>query len=320
MTDAAPGRVVIAGGTGYLGQLLAARPSACRYEVVVLSRHSGRAAAPRVRRVAWDGRTLNASWPKLVNGAVAVVNLAGRPVDSRHTPATRDEILRSRLESTAVLGQACAEAPMPPRAWVQASGAGYYGDPPEVVCDESSPPGMGFLADVAQRWEHEFDRACPAGVRGVVLRFGMVLGAHGGPLLKLARFARLGLGGTVGRGTQGMSWIHEADALRILEWSITCPEAKGAYVTCAPDPVTNRAFMRELRRSVGAPMGLPAPAWLVRLVAPAVLGLDAGLALDGRRCVPTRLLNEGFTFEFADLHGALADLFSPQSTAQHATG
>ena len=307
MHDPTPtGRVVIAGGSGVLGRSLARSLHALGAEPVLLARTEPRDKGPW-RCVTWDGRTLGA-WADCLDGATALVNLAGRSVDCVKTPDNRDEILRSRVDSTLALGRAVREASSPPPVWVQMSTAHAYGDPPDTVCDEDSPFGLGLAPLVATRWEEAFDRAAPEGVRRVILRTGFVLTREGGAMARLGTLARWGLGGTVGHGRQGMSWIHEADMNRVFTRAIADDTMRDAYIASAPEPVSNKVFMRELRRALRRPFGLPAPAFVVRLGAPLVLRTDPELALYGRYCVPKRLLAEGFEFRYPGLAEALADL------------
>lgn len=296
---------MIAGGSGFLGTSLT-RHLAAGADVVVLSR-TPPATGPW-RHVAWDARTPGA-WISEIDGATGLVNLVGRTVDCIKTPDHCDEILRSRVEATRVLGVAVRAAARPPGVWVQMSTAHIYGDPPEVVCDEDSPPGSGLAPTVGRAWEAAFDEAAPVSVRRVVLRTSFVLGRGGGALTKLARLARFGLGGTVGSGRQGMSWIHELDMNRLFERGLCDESMQGVYVASAPTPVSNREFMRELRRAVGMPIGLPAMAWMVRVAAPLILRTDPELALYGRYVVSRRLAEEGFAFRFPHLADALRDLF-----------
>lgn len=303
-TQASP--VVIAGGSGFLGMNLARFLTHAGWPVVILSR-SAPPPGPWSHRV-WNGRTLG-DWAPVLDGAAGVVNLAGRTVDCVKTALHCDQILRSRVESTLVLGEAFRRAVTPPPVWVQMSTAHIYGDS-ELPCDESSPFGYGLAPTVGRAWEGAFDEACPASVRRVVLRTSFVLGRDEGPLPKLARLARFGLGGTIGSGTQGMSWIHEADMNRLFDRALTDESMRGAFIATAPNPVSNRDFMRSLRRAVHAPFGLPAAVWMVSIAAPLVLRTDPELAVYGRYVLPTRLLAEGFGFEFPGLDAALADLLS----------
>jgi len=301
-------RVVIAGGSGFLGLSLARHLSGKGYGVTILSRSVLRPGP--WRHEVWDARTVG-TWAAALDGADALVNLVGRTVDCIKTPDHCDEILRSRVEATRVLGQALRERGKFPSVWVQMSTAHIYGDPPEAVCDEDSAFGYGLAPTVGRAWEEAFEQALPLGTRGVVLRTSFVLGRNGGALTKLARLARLGLGGHTGHGRQGMSWIHEADMNALFERAIDRPAMEGVYIATAPHPVSNREFMRELRRAVRMPIGLPAPAFLVRLGAPLVMRTDPELALYGRYCVSRRLREEGFQFLFPTLQSALGDLFSP---------
>jgi len=305
-------RTVIAGGSGFLGRSLARHLSEIGHAVTVLSRSAPRDAGGlpgSVTHAVWDGRTLG-GWADTLNGATALVNLVGRSVDCVKTPDRCDEILRSRVESTRALGMAVRACEQPPRVWVQMATAHIYGDPPEVEVDESSPFGYGLAPTVGRAWEDAFADAVLPTQRAVVLRTGFVLGRDGGALSRLALLTRWCLGGTVGHGRQGMSWIHERDMNRIFERAITDEAMRGAYIASGPNPLSNAVFMRELRRAYRRPIGLPAPAALVRLGAPLVMRTDPELALYGRYCVPRRLLEEGFAFAFPDLSDALVDLCS----------
>ena len=188
--------------------------------------------------------------------------------------------------------------------------AHIYGDPPEVVCDEDSPFGHGLAPFVGQAWEEALEREAPAQIRKVVLRTGFVLGKGGGALPKLAALVRFGLGGTIGSGRQGVSWIHEHDMNRLFARAIEDDGMSGAYIATAPNPVSNAELMRELRTALRMPIGLPAAGWMVRAAAP-LLRTDSELALFGRYCVSRRLREEGFDFQFPDLRSALGDLYAP---------
>lgn len=300
------GRIVIAGGTGFLGVSLARHLVDVGCDVVLLSRHQA-ADDPRWRHTVWDARTLG-SWTEHLEGATALVNLAGRSVDCVKTPDHCDEILRSRVESTEVLGRALHTLETPPPVWVQMATAHRYGDPPVAWCDEDSAFGYGLAPFVGQAWEEALARTAPAPIRTVVLRTSFVLGANGGALTRLSTLARWGLGGTVGSGKQGISWIHERDMNRLFARAIVDHSMRGAYLATAPNPVPNAEFMRELRRALGVPIGLPAFGWMVRLVAP-LMRTDPELALYGRYCMSRRLHEEGFEFVFPELRAALQDLY-----------
>jgi len=301
------GRIVIAGGTGFLGDNLARHLVGVGCEVVVISRHPA-AESGRWHHAQWDGRTLG-DWVRHLDGASALVNLAGRTVDCVKTPDHCDEILRSRVESTEVLGRALQKVRTLPRVWVQMATAHRYGDPPDVVCDEDSAFGYGLAPFVGAAWEDAFTRAVPSQMRRVILRTSFVLGRDGGALPRLTKLAQWGLGGKVGHGRQGISWIHEEDMNRLFARAIADDEMNGSYLATAPNPVSNSVFMRELRRALGIPFGLPAATWMVRLAASLMLRTDTALALYGRYCVSRRLPDEGFEFAFPDLGPALRDLY-----------
>jgi hypothetical protein len=313
--SAIPGRIVIAGGSGFLGVSLATHLAARGVPVVLLSRHAPLIAGPW-RHVTWDARTLG-MWRHELDGAAGLVNLVGRSVDCRKTPDHQDEILRSRVEATRVLGQAVRSIDAPPPVWVQMSTAHIYGDPPQVVCDEDAPFGCGLAPFVGRAWEDEFHASVLPSQRQVILRTSFVIGrdrgAGCGALARLLPLARWGLGGKVGSGRQGMSWIHEADLNRLFERALTNSTTQGAYIASSPNPVSQREFMRELRRAIRMPIGLPAFAWMIRLGARWMLNTDPELALYGRYVVSKRLPQEGFEFRFPHLREALSDLLDRRS-------
>ena len=311
MTETSPpGPVIIAGGSGFLGVSLATHLAASGKSIVLLSRQPPRVSGPW-RHVCWDARTLG-EWRHELDGASGLVNLVGRSVDCIKTPDHQDEILRSRVEATRVLGQAVRSIDAPPPVWVQMSTAHIYGDPPQVVCTEDSPFGYGLAPIVARAWEDEFRASVLPSQRQVVLRTSFVIGrdrgAGGGALSRLGLLVRLGFGGTVGSGTQGMSWLHETDMNRLFERGLTDSNMQGAFIASSPHPVSQRDFMRALRRAIGMPIGLPAFDWMVRIGAPLLLRTDPELALFGRYVVSKRLADEHFEFRFPQLANALNDL------------
>jgi uncharacterized protein (TIGR01777 family) len=299
------GRVVLAGGSGFLGRALAEAFERAGYEPVVLTRRVRRRGG-RVRQVEWDGRTVG-PWARELEGATAVVNLAGRSVDCRHTPEHRREIVESRVHSVEAVGRAIATCEEPPKVLVQAASLAVYGDAGRRVCGEDAPAGRGFPAEVCLRWERGFDSLELPATRKVLLRIGFVLGRDGGALPTLARLARLYLGGTVGEGHQYVSWLHVRDFCRLVLWCVEREEAAGVYNATGPCPVTNAEFMCELRCALKRPWSPRVPARLVRLGS-FLLRTEPALALEGRRCIPERLVDEHFKFIYTNLESALADL------------
>jgi uncharacterized protein (TIGR01777 family) len=300
-------RVVIAGGSGFLGQALARALVRKSYEVVVLSRGASRDSNP-IRQLHWDGKTLD-EWADSIDGAQAIVNLTGRSVNCRHTPQHRREIMDSRVDSARVLGAAITRCAQPPRVFVQASSLAIYGDPGDRWCEEDAPHADGFSEEVCKRWEDEFGKIDSPGLRKVVLRIGIVLDADKGALPILARLTRFFLGGRVGNGRQYISWIHVADLTRLFVEAIERIDLSGFFNATGPNPVTNGEFMRELRHALHRPWSPPVPAWATRIGA-FFMRTEPSLALTGRRCRPKRFLESGFHFEFPDLRRALADLYS----------
>ena len=300
------GRVVLAGGSGFLGRALRDAFAFAGYEPVVLTRRL-RKSDSRVRQVLWDGRSVGV-WARELEGAVAVVNLAGRSVECRKTAKHRREIVESRVQSVEALGRAIESCEEPPAVFVQAASLAVYGDAGRRICDESTPAGQGFPAEVCVRWESAFNSLRLNATRKVLLRTGFVLGREGGALSRLARLALLYLGGTVGEGHQYVSWIHARDFCRLVLWCVGRVEAEGVFNATGPCPVTNAEFMCELRCALKRPWSPRLPAWLVRLGA-LMLMTDADLALEGRRCLPERLVEAHFKFIYTNLESALADLF-----------
>ena len=259
-------RVVLAGGSGFLGRALAKGLLERDYEVVVLTRElRERDEDDEVREVEWDGEHIG-EWIKCLEGAETVVNLAGRNINCRHTPENLREITESRVNSVRAIAAAICHVKRPPRVWVQAGAVGFYGNSGDQWCDETAPNGQGSLAEVCRLWEKAFHAAASPHTRRVLFRIGLVLGRDGGALPILANLTRWFLGGAAGSGKQYISWIHLTDLTRMFRQAIE-PEnyLDGAYNAVAPNPATNAEFMRKLRRNFYRPWCPPAPAWAVKL-------------------------------------------------------
>lgn len=298
--------VIIFGGTGFLGLILAKHLRQNGFNPVLIARNKPQAAID-FTYVKWDALTPGA-WVEQLQDAKAIVNLAGKSVDCIKTPDNCDLILRSRVDSTKTIGKACAMVSNPPKIWIQMATAHIYGDPPAQVCTEDSTTGYGLAPFVGKAWEEAFRSAKPKGVRGVILRTGFVLGRNGGALQRLKKLVALGLGGHAGHGKQGMSWIHIFDMNEIMHQAIIQEQFEGIYIASAPNPVSNREFMRSLRRIMKIPVGISMPEPLTRFGAKYVLRTDPELALFGRYVVSERLEKEGFQFRFPRLEEALKDL------------
>lgn len=308
------GKIILAGGTGFLGQALARHFSALHWEVVVLTRHV-KSSSPCAREVAWDGESLG-GWAQEIDGATAVINLAGRSVNCRYTKANRRIIMDSRVLPTRILGEAIARAKTPPQVWLNASSATLYrhtfGAPwDETGTDFTPTPAIHdeFSLEVIHAWEDVFHGADVPRTRKVALRTTMVLGrdASNSVFPVLCRLARFGLGGRMGSGRQFVSWLHEEDFCRAVEWLLAHGEISGPVNLAAPYPVTNAEMMRLFREITGVPVGLPAMEWMLEIGA-FFLRTETELILKSRRVMPGKLLAGGFEFHFPAMLEALQNL------------
>ena len=299
-------KVLIFGGTEFIGLSLAKHLEAQGMKVVLVARNKPLKSIS-FEFLQWDAQSVG-KWKEELNNSHAIVNLAGRTVDCVKTPDNCDVILRSRVDSTRTIGLAISQVSNPPKIWVQMSTAHIYGDPPTQICTEESTTGYGLAPFVGKAWEQAFRDSLPSNVRGIILRTSFVIGRNGGALESLQRIVKIGLGGTVGSGKQGMSWIHEYDMNNIIYQAIEDDTYEGIYIASAPNPVSNKEFMKHLRKSMGVPVGLPAPEILTRVGARFIFKTDPELALYGRYVKPKRLLDEGFQFGFSTLKSALDDL------------
>ncbi|HEY3932303.1 MAG TPA: TIGR01777 family oxidoreductase [Verrucomicrobiae bacterium] len=304
-------RIVLAGGSGFLGHALAKEFLAGNYEVIVLTR-SSRARSDGVKEICWDGKSFG-EWSEFIDGAEVVINLTGKSVDCRYNEENRREIISSRVDSTRAIGEAIAKCNQPPRVWLNCSSATIYKHTFDTPMNESGEMGATpeakdeFSIEVIRQWERALDEAQTPGTRKVALRITLVLGKNGGVFPVLRRLARLGLGGKMGSGEQFVSWIHEEDFCRAVEWIIANENLSGAINLAAPNPLPNVETMRLIREACGVPFGLPATEWMLEVGA-FFLRTETELILKSRRVVPGKLLASGFQFQFPDLRGALKDL------------
>ncbi len=305
-------RIILAGGSGFLGQVLLRWFAGCGWEVVVLTR-SPRLRTDGVIEVGWDGEALG-QWSTELEGATAVINLAGRSVNCRYHARNRRTILNSRLKSTRVLGEAIARCQSPPRVWLNSSTATIYKHTLGPAWNELGEIGGTteakdeFSVEVATAWEREFNQALTRNTRKVAMRSAMVLGCGQNSVFPmLRRLTRLGLGGRMGSGRQFVSWIHEEDYCRVIEWLMASEDVSGAVNVAAPNPLTNAEMMRIFREVCGVPFGLPATEWMLEL-GTFLLQTETELVIKSRRVVPGRLLASGFEFRFPQFREALVDL------------
>jgi len=299
--------ITIIGGTGFLGKSLAEFLVDRGYEVRVVARTRPGKWNDAILFFKWDGYS-HGAWHDSLRNTDIVINLAGRSVDCIKTPDHCDEILRSRVLTTRLIGEALDILNTKPELWIQMSTAHIYGDPSHIHCDENAPTGYGLAPTVGIAWEKAFYDAKPAATRDIVLRTGFVLGRSGGAYVSLKRIVKMGLGGTVGSGIQGMSWIHQDDLNEIILWTIQNETARGIYNITAPRPVSNKIFMKSFRNVLKVPVGLPAPEWITRFGAHYIFKTDPELALYGRYVLPKRLQKEGYIFKYTDHEIALQSL------------
>lgn len=316
-------RVIVTGGTGFIGQPLCRALAAEGYEVVVLTRSPEKADATfsdsRIRGVRWNAKDAG-GWGHLADGAFAIVNLAGESLGQRWNAEVKRRILESRVNAGHAVLEAIGQAAQKPEVLVQASAVGYYGPrQDDAALSEEAPRGSDFQAEVCKHWEASTEPAEAMGVRRVVLRMGVVVAESGngenpligtlkvplvllkvidadfggamGPLLPVFR---LGLGGPIGSGQQWWAWVHRDDAVRATIWLMENPQAHGAYNITAPNPLRNRDFVRELGRALNRPALLPVPGFAMDLL----MGEGSSFILKGQRAVPTKLIEQGFTFDY----------------------
>lgn len=293
------------GGSGHIGGFLRRGLVAEGHDVTVVGRTDG---------VRWDGRTLD---PAVVDGADAVVNLAGRSVNCRYTPANLRDMMASRIDSTRAVGEAIAKAVQPPKVWLQMSTATIYAHRHDAPNDEvtgvlgggepDAPRYWDYSVEIARKWEAEQAQADTPETRKAALRTSIVMSPdQGGAFAALRRMVRLGLGGPVAGGAQYVSWLHEEDFVRAVLFLLREPVA-GPVNLAAPNPLPQKDFMRVLRQVCGVPLGLPATRWMAEIGAWAIRS-DTELLLKSRYVVPARLLDAGFTFRYPTWPEAARDL------------
>lgn len=304
--------IVIAGGTGFLGQRLAAHLQHAGYDITLLTRRH-QAVPTGMKQLDWDGRSPG-PWAAALEGATAVINLAGRSVNCRYNARNRDLILNSRIESTRVIGHAMAQCTTPPSVWLNASTATIYrhtfgppwGEDGQIGADPAAKDA--FSIEVAVAWEAALFNSVTPATRKVALRTAMVLGCDINSVLPMLRkLSRMCLGGSLAGGRQYVSWIHETDFCRAVEWLIHDANFSGPVNVAAPHPVTNAELMQTVRTVCGRRFGLPTPRLMLEVGA-VFLRTETELIIKSRRVIPQKLLAAGFEFRFPQLHGAVEDI------------
>jgi len=298
-------KIILAGGSGFLGESFADYLTKRNYEVVILSR-SEKENKPNKRYLTWDGKT-KGTWKEEINDSYAIVNFTGKSVNCIYNEKNKKEIISSRLNSVRIIDEAVKECQNPPKVIVQAGSLAIYGNT-DKLSDEDAPHGKGFSVEVCQKWEKEFFKEKLEHTRKTMLRIGFVLGENGGALEPLMKLTQFSLGGTIGSGKQYISWLHIDDLNKMMLESIENESYEGVYNATGDFPVTNKEFMKTLREVMKKKIGLPAPTPLVWLGAYVVMKTDPGLALSGRKCVSKRLKEEGFVFKHTNLKQTLTHI------------
>ncbi len=307
-------KIVIAGGSGFIGMQLAARWVKDN-QVIILTRNSNHAVnnsytkvtlTDGVQMVQWDGKNAG-EWAKALEGCDLLLNLAGRTVNCRYNAQNRTEIMNSRVVATHVLGEAIEDLKQPPALWINGASTTIYRHAEDRPQDEfTGEMENDFSVQVCKRWEAAFNEIHLPSTRKVILRMAIVLG-QGGVLVPYSWLARLGIGGKHGSGRQMFSWVHIADVARIIEWIVEHKEQTGVFNAAAPGPIQNAEFMRLLRQFYKMPVGIAAPKWLLEIAA-FIHRTETELLLKSRWVLPTRLQNEGFNFEYSKMENALSGL------------
>ena len=298
-------KIIIAAGTGFLGNVLINHFKDTVQEIVVLTR--GKSLTKNgVRYINWDARTLT-GWERELESADVLINLAGKSVDCRYTETNKNEIMASRVDSTVILSKAINACANPPKHWLNSSTATIYRHSTDKQMDEATGEiGHDFSMNVAKMWERAFFDADTPHTLKTALRTSIVLGKKGGAFVPLKKMATLGFGGSQGTGNQFVSWIHEEDFARAVAFIIDT-KMEGAVNVVSPAPVRNQNFMKALRLAVNAPFGINTPTWLLKFGA-ALIGTEPELVLKSRNVIPARLTKNGFTFAYSNLDNALQNL------------
>jgi len=298
-------KVLIPGGSGLIGTALTKSLLADGHEVVILSRSAQTKVPAGARLVQWDAKTPD-GWSNELNGADAIVNLAGATLDHRWSESYKKIAWESRENAGHAIAAAVEQVEQKPRVLIQSSAVGYYGPRDDTPATEDTPPGDDWMARVCKAWEASTEAVEKHGVRRAIVRSGIVLTTEGGALPKLVLPMKLFAGGPIGSGKQVMSWIHIDDEVQAIRKLIDDESASGAFNLTAPNPHSNREFVKTLGKVMGRPAFMPAPGFAVKLM----FGEMSTVVLDGQRVMPKHLQEIGYQFEFPELQPALADLLN----------
>ena len=300
-------KLIIAAGTGFLGNVLIQHFKNKFEEIIVLTRGKSE-TKNRIKYINWDAKSFS-GWEKELENADLVINLAGKSVDCRYNEKNKAEILASRIDSTKILNEAILQCENPPKHFINSSTATIYRHSEDKEMDEyTGEIGNDFSMNVAKSWEKTFYEVETPNTLKTAIRTSIVLGKNGGAFVPLKKLTQLGLGGKNGNGRQFISWIHEKDFARAVEFIIE-KKLSGSINVVSPKPIHNEAFMKKLQKAIGIPFGLPISKTLLEFGA-IIINTEAELVLKSRNVIPKRLTENGFEFEYADLDKTLKNLLS----------
>ena len=298
-------KIILAGGNGYLGTILAESYRPLAAEIIILSRHPKNANG-NVRTLIWDGKA-GGDWVKDLEGADLLMNLCGKNVNCRYNQKNKQEILDSRIDPTKLLGEVVGKLQYPPKLWINAASATIYRHAEDRPQDEyTGEIGEGFSVDICTAWEKLFFSFDTPKTRKVALRIGIVFGRSDAVFPRLLNLVKMGFGGKQGNGRQYVSWIHEQDLVGITNWLLEHPEMNGVINAVSPSPVPNAKQMRIIREAYGMPFGLPAPAWLLE-IGSVFIRTETELILKSRWVLPKRLLDAGYVFKYPGMREAVEE-------------
>ncbi|WP_298518794.1 TIGR01777 family oxidoreductase [uncultured Kordia sp.] len=301
-------KMVIAGGSGFLGQSLIAYFLTKNYEIIVLSRNAKKTGNNKLRYVAWNAKTLDI-WMTELEGAAVLINLTGKSVDCRYNEKNKAEILNSRVNSTKVLGKAIQACAVPPKVWMNSSTATIYEHSLDrKMTEENGIIGNDFSMNVAKSWEKAFYSCNTPKTHKIALRTSIVLGKNGGAFIPLKNLVKFGLGGTQGNGKQKVSWIHEHDFCRAVAFLLE-KQVSGVFNITAPNPIPNKSFMKTIRKVMNVPFGLFQPKWLLKFGA-RIIKTEAELILKSRFVIPEKLVAAGFQFQYPTAEKAIQEIIN----------
>ena len=298
-------KIIITAANGFLGKALV-NFMKDEYEVIALVRKSCAAIEGVTYRI-WDGKQ-KGKWFEDIDGAYAIINLAGRSVDCRYNEANKQEILNSRLESTSIIAQAISASSIKPKVWINSASATIYRHSLDMpMTEQKGEQGKGFSVEVCEDWEKCFYSYSNLGVRQIALRTAIVLGSEGGVMLPFKNLVRLGLGGKMGNGNQMFSWIHIDDFCNAVDFLIKNESCHDSYNISSPNPITNAVFMKSLQQQIGISFGLPLKKWMLELGA-IIIKTETELILKSRYVIPEKLIQAGFEFKYKDINQALNEI------------